>query len=225
MKKTALAAALLLASGVVNAAAINYLEITGGSFGMNGGTPDSFQINDLAVMTVGGYDGAAPSAPGPWNDISIVQFEFGTNGTVLVRTAETDGALSGFAAPSGDITGGAATLNLDSWTAWWSGSSFNQGSTSTMVDNTVCAAGGDFVTRCSTAVVVDSYNAATGEFTASWNSVVQAGSFKGSLGNWQISGIMGTNGNPSAIPVPAAVWLFGSGLIGLAGIARRRKSA
>jgi hypothetical protein len=26
------------------------------------------------------------------------------------------------------------------------------------------------------------------------------------------------------VPVPAAVWLFGSGLIGLAGIARRGKS-
>lgn len=31
--------------------------------------------------------------------------------------------------------------------------------------------------------------------------------------------------NVSPIPVPAAIWLFGSGLIGLAGIARRKKSA
>ena len=30
--------------------------------------------------------------------------------------------------------------------------------------------------------------------------------------------------NPSAVPVPAAVWLFGSGLLGLVGVARRRKS-
>lgn len=28
----------------------------------------------------------------------------------------------------------------------------------------------------------------------------------------------------SAVPVPAAVWLFGSGLVGLAGIARRKKA-
>ena len=32
-------------------------------------------------------------------------------------------------------------------------------------------------------------------------------------------------GNVSAVPVPAAVWLFGSGLLGLIGIARRKKAA
>ncbi len=31
-------------------------------------------------------------------------------------------------------------------------------------------------------------------------------------------------GDVSAVPVPAAVWLFGSGLLGLAGIARRKKA-
>ena len=32
-------------------------------------------------------------------------------------------------------------------------------------------------------------------------------------------------GKVSAVPVPAAVWLFGSGLLGLVGVARRKKSA
>jgi len=32
-------------------------------------------------------------------------------------------------------------------------------------------------------------------------------------------------GTATPVPVPAAVWLFGSGLIGLAGVARRRKAA
>jgi hypothetical protein len=31
-------------------------------------------------------------------------------------------------------------------------------------------------------------------------------------------------GNIGAVPIPAAVWLFGSGLIGLIGAARRKKS-
>jgi hypothetical protein len=33
------------------------------------------------------------------------------------------------------------------------------------------------------------------------------------------------SGNDSSVPVPAVVWLFGSGLIGLTGLARKRKSA
>lgn len=39
--------------------------------------------------------------------------------------------------------------------------------------------------------------------------------------NWQISG----NTPAPVIPIPAAAWLFGSGLLGLAGTARRRKAA
>ena len=32
------------------------------------------------------------------------------------------------------------------------------------------------------------------------------------------------NGALTSVPVPAAVWLFGSGLVGLIGIAKRKKS-
>jgi len=34
-----------------------------------------------------------------------------------------------------------------------------------------------------------------------------------------------SNGTVNVVPVPAAVWLFGSGLLGLVGIARRNKAA
>ena len=36
---------------------------------------------------------------------------------------------------------------------------------------------------------------------------------------------MAATPKPSTVPVPAAVWLFGSGLMGLVGVARRRKNA
>jgi len=51
-----------------------------------------------------------------------------------------------------------------------------------------------------------------------------AGPFPGNEPLWTGTGSI-TQGAPSAVPVPAAVWLFGSGLVGLAGIARRRKAA
>ena len=34
---------------------------------------------------------------------------------------------------------------------------------------------------------------------------------------------MARSGDVSAVPVPAAVWLFGSGLMGLLGLARRKR--
>jgi hypothetical protein len=39
------------------------------------------------------------------------------------------------------------------------------------------------------------------------------------------SDVLTFTGNPSAVPLPAAVWLLGSGLLGLAGVGRRRKVA
>ena len=50
--------------------------------------------------------------------------------------------------------------------------------------------------------------------------------FLGFNANFDFMSMTATNlGNPvTGVPVPAAVWLFGSGLVGLAGVARRRRS-
>jgi len=63
----------------------------------------------------------------------------------------------------------------------------------------------------------------------SGNVTYTGGSLKGNLTGGTIVGtFMGTTllgakiGAVSAVPVPAAVWLFGSGLLGLVGIARRK---
>lgn len=45
------------------------------------------------------------------------------------------------------------------------------------------------------------------------------GPFQGFSANFNLQGI-----TPSAVPLPAAVWLLGSGLLGLVGVARRKKA-
>jgi len=67
--------------------------------------------------------------------------------------------------------------------------------------------------------------------TTAWNSVSVDGNGNGVPGIPMVDGpFVGFNANfningitPTSVPVPAAVWLFGSGLLGLTGVACRRK--
>jgi hypothetical protein len=54
---------------------------------------------------------------------------------------------------------------------------------------------------------------------------VTCGADPGCFSEFQIDNVTISADLPSAVPVPAAVWLFGSGLVGLIGIARRKKAA
>ena len=203
MKKTLLAAALLLSTGVASAAAITTLELTGGTFAMAGagGTINPAAFADMSVD--GSYDGSAPVAVGSeasYTATSVGTFAFGLFGPVAIYTAETDGVNSGFAAVSGDLTGTTLTLDLSSWTAYWNGTSFNQGDATP---------------------TITSYNPTTGAFQADWSALVVGGAFDGQTGVWSMTGTT----DVAAVPVPAAAWLMGSGLLGLVGVARRKKAA
>ena len=219
MKKTAVATALLLATGAANAASLASLDVAGGSFALGAGAFDAINPAAFASMSVDGvtFDGSKPLAPGAneaaYFDTSVATFNFSIFGPVGVYTAANDAVSSGYTPVTGDVTGGNLTLDLNSWTAYWNGTDFNQGSSSDLAPNSICV-----LDACSTAIVT-TYDSLTGDFTASWDAVVVGGAFDGQVGHWNI------NGNAQVVPVPAAVWLFGSGLLGLVGIARRRKAA
>jgi len=62
--------------------------------------------------------------------------------------------------------------------------------------------------------------------------IVSGGGFDATGGTWEFTAntaegsttFSWSSSTVSAVPVPAAVWLFGSGLLGLIGIARRKKA-
>ena len=62
--------------------------------------------------------------------------------------------------------------------------------------------------------------------TMEGTGVLSADGFENTPANWtfssQLSGSYSMTVSTVVIPVPAAVWLFGSGLIGLVGVARRK---
>jgi hypothetical protein len=65
--------------------------------------------------------------------------------------------------------------------------------------------------------IIDCGAAVVGDVCTGTGTPVQVGPIAGQIPTF--------NGVVSAVPVPSAVWLFGSGLVGLAGVARRRKAA
>jgi len=215
MKRVIVALALMVISASVFSAPIRSLEITGGNFFMAGAGGEIIP-GAFSYITLGGYDGDPTTVlDSEFPAYSIATFDFGFFGPVAIYTSESDGLNSGFAPPSGDITDNLLTLDLSAWTAYWNGTSFNQGSSSDMLTGSVCDSTGN--NTCSTPIVT-TYDANTGFFTATWDAVVIGGPFNAQLGSWQITGI-------ATVPLPAAAWFFLTGFIVLTGLAKRHKNS
>lgn len=216
VKKLAITS-LFLISATSAATPVTYLEITGGSFDMSG-TNSIINPGAFSNMTIGGFDGSPSESVSITEEgyslLSIATFQFSTFGPVAVYTTDTDVNNNSYAAPSGDISGSNLTLDLGSWSAFWNGNSYNQGSSSDLAPDSFCVVSSG---ACSTAIIT-TYDSATGAFNASWSSVILGGGFDGQVGNWSIDGYV------SAVPLPASIWLFVSGFIGLLSVIRRKNN-
>lgn len=200
MKKTAIAAALSIAMG---AGAAQAATMTSATFTMYDSTGGTVGTDTTVTGSIGG---------GTFSVASTTPF-FGTNwtahsgttfgpGTYTIDTIE-GGVYEGVEVGAGQVGGHVL---------------FNWGSTTdidvVMVWDVACSGGS--CTYTSTDGVAT--NPANPDGIRGYGMI--DGPFPDFNANFDF-----TVPETSAVPVPAAVWLFGSGLLGLVGVARRRKAA
>ena len=170
------------------------------NFVLNPDVPHPYNWDGLGAAAGTGYSGLPTT-----QSTMLASFEF--FGTPTFGGTNPIGYQSGeaHAAPTADISncvGNTCTLSVDlsSWEVMWNGSAFEQGPRPL---NT-----GAFVPA------VGTYDLATSAYSLTWNSQIKGGPFNGIAGYWHLEG--------AVVPVPAAIWLLGSGLLGLIGVARRK---
>lgn len=173
---------------------------TGGSFFTMDGNFGAIVESDLGLVlgTAQPFSGTAPSSGSPYpGDGSNI-----TKPWVFFGNNGTNFSASPITAVSD------TEIDMSGWrVAWGEAPSINMGS------------GANATISCGTCSNGSAY-------TLDYTAVVPPGDPSGFGGVVYALHLEGTISQQVApIPVPAAVWLFGSGLIGLVGVARRRKSS
>jgi hypothetical protein len=113
-----------------------------------------------------------------------------------------------------DASGNVAHVNFSGWGVTWNGIA--------NIDMSSGAFGSTSVWTSGVANVVCATDCGDGDtYTLDYHATVPQGDPSGFGG---VKYALHLEGTVHAVPVPAAVWLFGSGLMGLVGVARRRKT-
>ncbi|HHJ16371.1 MAG TPA: hypothetical protein ENJ80_06695 [Gammaproteobacteria bacterium] len=196
---------------------IGSMTITSGEFDMD--TSDGSGLSPFTVIgpntnLVGGYIGNGgvgrpPTSPDP-ERIAGAQF---SGFPINVYTAESNlggaqpaGSIAGGPVPSGvlDDVSGTITMDLSSWFFNWNGNDMHTGTGKS-----------DGVTS---AFATGVWDPVSGEYSLSWQTLTGIGS------NPDFVSVISLRGVASPVPVPAAIFLFLSGLLGLIGVSNPGKS-
>ncbi len=157
-----------------------------------------------------------PLGGGSFSASLLVNVPVGTTAIKQANRGEGLLALGDVVTVSFDVKGSffdGGQLNVLSFTEF-------TGDGATLSNNTTIAGGVDIWTNFSYDVTLNGSDAGGG-FSLEFNPV--CGGAVTCFSDVLIDNVSIT-AEVGAVPVPAAVWLFGSGLLGLVGVARRRKS-
>ena len=178
---------------------VESMSINGGQVSLNGEDPYELLIGDIGPIYMGQYQGSSACCSPEAARTSLVYYEFGFFGWVGIHTTQFDELSNQALAPSAFINTENQSIHVDlgSWAWSWNGHNYHQGASE----------------------IIGTYDETTETYNINWSSVFPGGPFDSQIHDWNLTGIASV----SAIPIPAAIWLFGSGLISLVGFARRNK--
>lgn len=225
MKKTMINTALALAFGVVAVSAQAATFNTGDNLSINAGTIDSYTgfVNGGSWFAM---DNDGNSKVGVAEKTAVTM---GSTGIVIGST-QAPGQIdnwSFFGAPgqhytTAAITGGTAGVSMSGWTVFWNGLNIPMTTNAWTPLNAVAAGmqAGPYTNSVGMLLWDGVYGNA---YTLDYTATVPTGDPSGMGGVKYGLHLTGTVSAPAAVPVPAAAWLLGSGLLGLVGVARRRK--
>lgn len=214
----AAAVALGILGATTTAQAASYsianMNITGGGFSVDGAPAGFVSFSYLGPDTnlVGGYigSGGAGVDVNTANPIRIAEvswyglpLSFYTAASNLGDATTPAGTYAGGPVPTGIVDDVAGTISLDLSSLfgnWYdgdytAGTGRNDGTTSSLATGT--------------------WNPVTRAYSLSWDSVITGPTCPPCIGHVTLEG------TASPVPVPAAIWLLGSGLAGLFGLQRR----
>ena len=216
-------------TGVADKAGTEFRMCDPSNVALGGGLPAKKDtINGTESWTFTGSDMTAVANTGVTGGLSTGSIYYGiptgdaTGGPAIDQGAVFFGSTFGFLANTVGSEAGAAygagqyaatsattfTVSFSTLEAQWAGTSFPLANV--VFNGTTDGTNFSMWAEHTITAAEDPGVAGFADWTAQW---------------YYVGTIDGFTAPVSAVPVPAAVWLFGSGLVGLAGVARRRKTA